>query len=312
MATARNATEPLSVLVARVLVPLVWQLDDESPGSLAMWADLLRVVPEGGASERDLGGLAHVSPRSMHVLLTGAERMGFVTSEKAPKVGKFVRRTAAGVDQCRVWTGRVAEAESTWRREHDTEALTTALEPLVGCLDIGLPWLLLPYGPSDNRASIGPHAASTEVSDGLPLLAQLSQLLAAYATAYEAKHGWMLSMMVVALGAFPDAGLPVEDVPPFAGVKGNGKTLHERHGIVHVENGVARLTPKGVGLRDRHRPTIDAVEEELARRAGDKNVAAARKALVKVAHGLPSAHVHHLCMEYRPGPRWVEASPRGI
>jgi hypothetical protein len=298
-------------------VPLVWELDDGTIDTpLAMWADLLRVVPDRGALQRDLLALAHVSPRSMNVLVSKADRLGLVTTEPAPKGGPVVRRTKAGDDACRAWERRLTVVETRWRREHGTEPLESALRDLLGGLDMGLPWLLLPYGPADNSASVGPPTTRDQSPDELPLLALLSQVLAAFTLAYESHHGWMLSMMSTAFDGFPDDGMPMSDVHPFAGVKGNGKTLHERHGIVTVDadpdqpkRKIVRLTDKGRRLRDRHRPVIDVVERERAGRHGPEDLAAVRRTLEEVVRGLPSGHVRHLCMEYgRSG--FTEVSPR--
>lgn len=231
-------TEGLSVLVSRVLVPLIWDLDETSAEApLAVWADLLRVVPSDGALQRDLLALAHVSPRSMNVLVSRAEKLGLVTTEQATKMGPLVRCTGLGRKASRGWETRLGGVEERWEREHETEPLVGALRDLVSGIDTELPWLLLPYGPSDGSAAIGPPVQRQGRPDGLPLLAQLSQLLAAVTLAYEAEHDWMLSMMATTFDGFPDEGIPMGDMPPFAGVKGNGKTLHERHGIVTVATG---------------------------------------------------------------------------
>ena len=194
----------------------------------------MRVVPEKGALQRDLLELAHVSPRSMNVLVSKADRLGLVCTEPAPRGGPLVRRTTAGDDACRASAARLAVVEDRWRREHATEPLKRTLRDLLAGLEMGLPWLLLPYGPADNSAAVGPPTGRDQSPDELPLLALLSQLLAAFTLAYESQHGWMLSMMSTAFDGFPDDGMPMADVHPFAGVKGNGKTVHERHGIVIV------------------------------------------------------------------------------
>lgn len=312
-------TGALSVLVSRVLVPLIWELEEAPVGApLVIWADLLRVVPDEGAPlQRDLLALAHVSPRSMNVLASRAERLGLVTTEQAAKAGPLVRPTESGRKACRTWETRLAEVERRWQDEHATEPLASALRGLVGVTDVELPWLLLPYGPSDGSASIGPLVPRQGPPGGLPLLALLSQSLAAISLDYEAKHGWMLSMMATAFDGFPDVGVPIGDVAPFAGVKGNGKTLHERHGIVTVEPDpdqpkvkLVRLTEKGRQFRDRHRPTLEAVEHDWATQAGGDRLDAVRRGLVRVAAGLPSAHIRHLCMRYSKLGGFTEASPR--
>ncbi|HVE76366.1 MAG TPA: hypothetical protein VND22_06330 [Actinomycetota bacterium] len=313
----KSKLEPLSVLVSRVLVPLVWELDDGSnEASLAVWADLLRVVPDEGALQQDLLALAHVSPRSMNVLVSAAVKLGLVTIVKVPK-GPLTP-TKKGHAARRAWDAHLAAVEKRWRREHKTAPLIAALARLMEGIEVELPWLLLPYGPADNSASIGPPVPRQPLHDGLPLLALLSQLLAALALSYESKHGWMLSMMSTTFDGFPDEGLPMEDVPAFAGVKGNGKTLHERHGILTVEpmagqprRKIVKLTEKGVRFRDLHLPTIESVEREWAAQDGLEALAHVRRELSRVAAGLPTRHVRHLCMQYRGGEAaFTEVSPR--
>lgn len=71
-----------------------------------------------------------------------------------------------------------------------------------------------------------------------------------------------------------------------------------------------RLTEKGRRLRDSHRPTIESVERNWAEQDGQDRLDAARRELARVANGLPSAHIRHLCMRYSKLGGFTEASPR--
>jgi hypothetical protein len=143
------------------------------------------------------------------------------------------------------------------------------------------------------------------------LLALLSQLLAALALSYESRIPWMLSMMSAGLGEFPAERVAVEEVPRLLNVRGSGKTVHERNGIITVVDGIARLTERGRRLAAAHRPALEAVEADWAAQDGPEGLAAVRRHLEPVAADLPSRHVRHLQMQYVKGGRaYKEANPR--
>src|SRR5687767_10942198 len=92
--------ESLPALLSRVLVPLIWELEAEQPepASAAVWADCLRVLPQRGATLREISRLAHVSPRSTKVLAQAAERAGLTGGTDTA-----VRRTPSGDRASQAW-----------------------------------------------------------------------------------------------------------------------------------------------------------------------------------------------------------------
>jgi DNA-binding MarR family transcriptional regulator len=149
-------------LLSRVLLAFAIEYEADAPLSLAVSANLLRVLGEQPVRLRDLPACSGVSKESIAMALGIAGKAGLVVQEpdQAGSRGKTVSLTARGVHAQRGYFARVADAEQAFRSRFGDEVISglrAALEPLAESRD-GQPSPLLggldPY-PDGWRASAG-------------------------------------------------------------------------------------------------------------------------------------------------------------
>jgi DNA-binding MarR family transcriptional regulator len=127
---------PLVSLLARVLTAFAVEFDERSRGSLAIGANILRVLDEEGVALRDLPVLSGVSKESVAMAVGVLKAHNLVVEEKNPaaKTGQRVRLTAAGAE-IKARARRLVEAmEGEWRArfgEAEIHRLRAALETIV-------------------------------------------------------------------------------------------------------------------------------------------------------------------------------------
>ncbi len=158
--SAEDANLPLSSLLSRVL--LAWAVDFEAGSklSLAMSANVLRVLNNDGVRVRDLPILTGVSKEAVAMSVGFLEKHGCVTVEPVPPPGRGqrVRLTPRGHIAQQVTGDLVADVEDHWQTRFGTDAvrsLRSSLEPLVGDGTAQSPLFggLTPY-PDGWRASV--------------------------------------------------------------------------------------------------------------------------------------------------------------
>jgi methyltransferase (TIGR00027 family) len=151
---------PLSALLSRVLLSFAVDYERESERSLAVGANLLRVLDAEGTRLRDLPLLTGVSKEAIAWAMGILIRAHLAAEEPAPAAsrGKIARLTPRGIEARRVYQESLATVEHRWQeRFTDTtmSALRHALETLATA-DEGEPPLfrgLEPY-PDNWRASV--------------------------------------------------------------------------------------------------------------------------------------------------------------
>jgi hypothetical protein len=128
---------PLSALLARVLLAFAIDFERESHLSLAICANVLRVLSEKGERARDLPLVSGVSKESiamaMGILRKG--RCAEVGTEKLDGRAKVIRLTLRGLEAQKGSRELVANIEKRWRTRYGERvlaALREALEPIVG------------------------------------------------------------------------------------------------------------------------------------------------------------------------------------
>jgi len=145
-----DAGLPLCVLLARVLLAFAVDFERGSALSLAICANVLRVLDEKGSRRRDIPALSGVSKESIAMAMGILRKKGLAVADGAPPV---VRLTAAGVELQRGYRERIAVVEEQWRERfgrEEIQGLGSALPPFT------LEWLfrgMEPY-PDGWRASI--------------------------------------------------------------------------------------------------------------------------------------------------------------
>jgi methyltransferase (TIGR00027 family) len=154
---------PLPALLARVLLSFAMEYERESGLSLAVSANLLRVLGTEGIRRRDLPVPAGISKVAVAWVLGILIRGQLAVEEPDPAAsrGKVVRLTASGLDAQRAYIECLATIEDRWQERFGDDAVSAlryALEPLATGSD-GQPSPLFgglePY-PDNWRASVKP------------------------------------------------------------------------------------------------------------------------------------------------------------
>jgi hypothetical protein len=154
---------PLSALLSRALLSFALEYERESELSLAVGANLLRVLDGEGTRLRDLPPLTGISKEAvswaMGVLVRS--RLAVEAPDPAASRGKVARLTGAGIAAQRVYRELVGTIEQRWRERYaggTVSALRQALETLATAPDGQPPPLfgaLEPY-PDNWRAHVRP------------------------------------------------------------------------------------------------------------------------------------------------------------
>ncbi len=127
----------LPALLSRALIAFALDFERESEISLAIGANLLRVLDEDGVRVRDLPVLAGVSKESLSMGMGILRKARIaVLEDAAPGVKtKVVRLTAKGIESRDAYRRLLAAIEKRWQTQFGAEtirALRAALEPLTG------------------------------------------------------------------------------------------------------------------------------------------------------------------------------------
>jgi DNA-binding MarR family transcriptional regulator len=168
---------PLSALLSRVLLSFALEYERESELSLAVSANVLRVLGEAGTRLRDLARLTGTSREALNWAMGILLRARLAAEEPDPAAsrGKIARLTPRGLDAQRLYHQVLAALEQRWRERftgRTISALRASLEALATAPDgepppvsqglppvsRGLPPIfqgLEPY-PDNWRASIRP------------------------------------------------------------------------------------------------------------------------------------------------------------
>jgi methyltransferase (TIGR00027 family) len=151
---------PLSALLSRVLLAFALEYEAESETSLAVGANLLRVLRKDGTRHRDLPPLTGISKEAVSWALGVLTRARLAAEEPDPAAtrGKVARLAPRGLDAQRLYLERLETVEDRWRKHFSLDALRQSLEALALGTDGQPPPLfqaLQPY-PDNWRASVRP------------------------------------------------------------------------------------------------------------------------------------------------------------
>jgi len=151
----------LPALLSRVLLSLAVEYEREAGLSLAVSANLLRVLGEDGIRRRDLPALTGISKEAVAWALGVLVRAGMAAEEAADpdpgaRRGKVARLTPRGLDDQRRYHERLGALEADWRDRFGADviqAVRGALEPLVSGEPAPLLTAIAPY-PGNWRARL--------------------------------------------------------------------------------------------------------------------------------------------------------------
>jgi DNA-binding MarR family transcriptional regulator len=135
--TKRRVHLSLAALLARVLLAFALEFEQESSLSLAICANILRVLDEIGILVREIPALSGVSKESISMALGFLQKKGIVVVEKdrATKGAKVARLTAKGLDAKAANRQLLDTLENRWHAQFGPDAiqaLRESLERLVG------------------------------------------------------------------------------------------------------------------------------------------------------------------------------------
>lgn len=128
---------PLSALLSRLLLAFAIEFERESDLSLAMCANVMRVVDQKGVRLRDLSRLSGVSKELIKVSVAFLEKRGYLVLAADPttKGRKLVRLTPKGREAQDAYRKRLGVIEQGWQARFGKDAvrkLRVSLECLVG------------------------------------------------------------------------------------------------------------------------------------------------------------------------------------
>lgn len=153
---------PLWALLSRPLVAFARQYEAEPGPSLAISANILRVLTGAGVRTRDIPALGGVSKESVAMALGVLRTSGLGAEGPDPAGGRFklTRLTPRGVIARDEYPALAADVERDWRTRFGDDTLTAlrqALEPLLAGDPPPLSAGLRPY-PDNWRARVKPPA----------------------------------------------------------------------------------------------------------------------------------------------------------
>lgn len=162
-----DGSPDLSVLLSRLLLAFTIEYESESALSLAISANVLRVLAGDGVLIRDLPRLSGVSKEAVSASTGFLERHGYVATEPDPagrraRIGRLTSRGQRALDSCRRLAGAVEESWTARFGSGSIRALRQSTLRLYGQRTDGQPRLaggLAPY-PDGWRAH-PPYLAQT-------------------------------------------------------------------------------------------------------------------------------------------------------
>jgi hypothetical protein len=285
-----SSSTPLSTLLSQVLVAFTIEVDNEferrfaeagggaRTASLVMWSNVLRFVGDGIAVSELPAAAGLEKPRVLSIL-GGLERWRYVTVGPASKAkregwgsGRGIRSdwivglTPAGRKAAGIWPSLFGEIEGRWEERFGADAigeLRSSLSAIVDRIDVELPEYLPIAGSADGMVAgvSPPERRTTSSASPLHLTALLSKVLLAYTLDFERESSLSLPLSANFLRVLNEDGVLVRDLPLAAGVSKEAVamalTFLKKTPYVSVEGTsaatkLARLTPEGRDLRERH------------------------------------------------------------
>jgi hypothetical protein len=132
-----DGTIPL--LLAKVLLAFALDFERESDISLAIYANLLRILNESGVRVRDLPTISGVSKESLNMAMGILLKKDLVVVGSSSKSGKVARLTAVGVASQQRCRDLLATVEEDWSVRFGTGTLAELREPLAKLAGDGTP-----------------------------------------------------------------------------------------------------------------------------------------------------------------------------
>jgi len=312
---------PINALLSQALIAVS---DDyvrhgaDSTGlpTLALWSNVLRPMGDG-IDMADLPAAARLSKRAVRAAVGAAEKAGWLLRD-----GSSLRLSPTGDTARERWPSLDAEVDAALGSE-----LAPALSELVRQLYLEWPHYPTGYGPADHSITGGIYSGGGGLIDSkvpthakdwepilrhdvdgssvadLPVSALLSQAFVAFAADFEELWIGGLHLAAIVLRHLPDEGRPVTEIPMLSRLKGDGKSVLERHLYIEIlrdpDNPKVRRavpTARGRNTRDEYEPTVERVESRWPTKYGADVVSRLRTSLesLDVDRSLPHSLIDTL------------------
>ncbi|HEX4746297.1 MAG TPA: hypothetical protein VFU99_05375 [Gaiellaceae bacterium] len=123
----------LVALLAQALMAYTLEFEAEAALSLALDANVLRVLDDDGVDARQVSRRAGISPEGTAMALTFLAKTDYVVVEGASRTTALVRSTTAGRDLRARHSALHAQIEDAWRARHGSEVVSR-LSVLLGAV----------------------------------------------------------------------------------------------------------------------------------------------------------------------------------
>lgn len=305
--------------------------NDDVP-SLPVWSNMLRVLDQDLIPQTEVNKRAIIATRTRKVVMRECESLGWIETQRrsSPRTTVLVKLTASGEQARQSAERRIKAIENQWRTNNSNlyDQLYSALDHVVRGLELEYPYYITGYGPADDALTGGAYLpaeqgppripargeewpvvprASRDVSNQMPLSALLSQALAGFAVEYEMENLGRLGHILTLFRYIGDEGVPLGEVRTSGGITGNGRSLHERHMSIVLENGkpsdnsrTVYLSPKSRRARDSYSFLVNDLESRWSRRFGQSVLNDLRDSLVSLSKHWPTD-----CPDYPNTTSWM-------
>ena len=219
--------------------------------------------------------------------------------------GNAVRPSPSGEHARERWLSLDADVEASVAGDS-----ATAVGEVVRQFYLEWPHYPTSYGPADHSITGGVHVSGAGKSEskvpthgadwapvprhdvagssvaGLALSALLSEAFVAFAADFEELGIGGLHLATSVLRLLPDGGVSVSDIPILSRLKGDGRSVLERHGYIEIRRdagkpklALAVPTARGRNTCDKYEGTVRRVEDRWRTNYGADVVARLRDAL---------------------------------
>jgi DNA-binding MarR family transcriptional regulator len=284
-----------------------WRVHGVWLGSMVLWANAMRLVPEEGIAIAELERQA----RTDKLQLPGLERWGYITitpnptdtRPKQPQRDWLVRPTAIGRKAQETWRPLAGVIEERWRErfgDDKIEALRKSLSAILSRIDLAMPEYLpiLGYGLFSQillEEKPTPDVHSDTELAMMDLCTLLAKVLLAFTIEFE--FDWKISLPISAnvLRVLNTEGTRVADLPLLCGIAKEGVAFAtgwlERNDYAELEpdqkagkGKLIRLTAKGEEAQQAYHRRLAIVDERWRERFGGPTVVALRESLLTLIH----------------------------
>ncbi len=258
---------------------------------LDLWANLLRAIDESGIERSELPAVLRLSKRAVRTRIAAAVRRGWIEERKFGRGRAEVWLTAEGSTIAGRWNSLEKSAETAWCKHAGADRadrLRTALKATLAALPLEYSHYPARYGAADASVTGGNgiewKAVSRESGDTISRLclsALTSQVLVAFAMAYEERSPVALSVSASVIGRIPQEGRRLQELGHPVDV-----SAMLRHGFMRIRDDHGReivyLTSKGLAVSAAYEERIRSVELEWSERSGAAAAETLRSALEDV------------------------------